>query len=382
MQTWVLLMVKGGRREFAHALPSRDTDRLMGMACKNVMAGLAVLVFTALISPMTARAQLAPSPDAPPPASTAKPEVDESEPVQTLKVRVSLVSLYFTARDRRGALLPDLKKENCNVLEDKKPQTLKNFNAQADQPLTMGILLDTSGSQQNVLRIEQQAGAQFLSRVLREKDEAFLISFDINSQLLTDYTNNPRVLRTAMDKAEINTGSGGYGGAIPQARPKGTVLYDAVYLASHDKLQGETGRKAMVLLTDGEDQGSDLTLAGAIEAAQKADAIVYVLLCADRGFYSGGGINIGYGGDSAMRKLTEATGGRVIDVGNNEKKLQDAFAQIEAELRTQYVASYTPTNPALDGSYRKIEIQCKQNPSDENLLKVQARKGYYAIPRD
>lgn len=351
----------------------------MGMTYKKLIAGLAVLVLTALISPMPVRAQLAPSPEAPPPASTAKPEVDDSEPVQTLKVRVSLVSLYFTARDHHGALLPDLKKENCSVLEDKKPQTVKNFNAQADQPLTIGILLDTSGSQRNVLGIEQQAGAQFLSRILREKDEAFLISFDINSNLLTDYTNNPRVLRTAMDKAEINTGSAGYGGAIPQTHTKGTVLYDAVYLASHEKLQGETGRKAMVLLTDGEDQGSDVTLNGAIEAAQKADAIVYVLLCADRGVYSGG---IGYTGDSAMRKLAESTGGRVISVGNNDKKLQDAFGQIEAELRTQYVANYTSTNPALDGTYRKIEIQCKQNPSDENLLKVQARKGYYAIPRD
>jgi VWFA-related protein len=347
---------------------------------KRLFAPLTALVVFGLLLPVAASAQLAPSPDAPPPASTAKPEVDESEPVQTLRVRVNLVSLYFTARDRHGALLPDLKKDNCNVLEDKKPQTVKNFNAQADQPLTMGILLDTSGSQRYVLGMEQQAGAQFLQRILREKDEAFLISFDINSNLLTDYTNNARALRTAMDKAEINTGSGGLGGAIPQGNPKGTVLYDAVYLASHDKLQAETGRKAMVLLTDGEDQGSDVTLNGAIEAAQKADAIVYVLLCADRGIYAGSGF--GYSGDSAMRKLAEATGGRVISVGNNEKKLQEAFAQIEAELRTQYVASYTPTNAALDGTYRKIEIQCKQNPSDENLLKVQARKGYYAIPRD
>jgi len=325
-------------------------------------------------------AQLAPSPDAPPPASTAKPDADELEPVETLHVKVNLVSLYFTARDHHGALLPDLKKDDCKVFEDKTPQTVKNFTAQADQPLTMGILLDTSGSQQNVLGIEQQAGAQFLQRVLREKDEAFLISFDINSSLLTDYTNNAHAIRTAMDKAQINTGSGGLGGAIPQGNPKGTVLYDAVYLAGHDKLQTETGRKAMILLTDGEDQGSDVTLNGAIEAAQKADAIVYVLLCADRGFY--GGTTFGYTGEGAMRKLAEATGGRVITVGNNEKKLQDAFAQIEAELRTQYVASYTSTNPKLDGSYRKIEIQCKQTPSDENLLKVQARKGYYALPRE
>src|ERR1700736_2784326 len=136
----------------------------MRMTYKLMLSGLSALILAGLLSLGSAHAQLAPSPDAPPPASTAKPEVDESEPVQTLRVRVNLVSLYFTARDHHGALIPDLKKDSCNVLEDKKPQTLKNFVAQPDQPLTLGILLDTSGSQRNVLGIEQQAGAQFLQR--------------------------------------------------------------------------------------------------------------------------------------------------------------------------------------------------------------------------
>ncbi|MEA2263204.1 MAG: hypothetical protein QOJ51_6029 [Acidobacteriaceae bacterium] len=318
--------------------------------------------------------QVAPSPDAPPQGPAGDPnQDDQQQPLETLKVNVNLVSLYFTVHDKHGALIPHLTKDDFNILEDKAPQKIKNFTAENDQPLTLGILLDTSGSQQNVLPLEQQAGSAFLARVLRSKDEAFLISFDVNLDLLADYTNNAHALARAMDKAEINVGTGGMGG-MPSGTPKGTLLYDAVYSATHEKLQQETGRKALIVLTDGEDQGSVQKIQGAIEAAQKANAIIYVLLCADRGFYGRGVYTMGYSGDAYMRKMAEETGGRVIDVGNNGKKMENAFAQIEEELRTQYVASYTPTNAKLDGSYRKIDIECKGDG-----LKAQARKGYYAI---
>jgi VWFA-related protein len=152
------------------------------------------------------------------------------------------------------------------------------------------------------------------------------------------------------------------------------VLYDAVYLASHDELSHEVGRKAMILLTDGEDEGSRLKIKDAIEAAQKADAICYVLLIADRGFYGmGGGF---YSGDSAMKKLTQETGGRMIEVGNKIEKLKRAFEQISEELRSQYNIGYTPTNTARDGSFRKVQIHSKQGD-----YKIQARAGYYAMPR-
>ncbi len=319
-------------------------------------------------------AQVAPSPDAPPQGPAGDPNGDDqSQPLETLKVNVNLVSLYFTVHDKHGMLIPHLTKDDFNILEDKTPQKIKNFAAENDQPLTLGILLDTSGSQQNVLPLEQEAGAAFLSHVLHSKDEAFLISFDVNTELLSDYTANARALARAMDKAQINVGTGGMGG-MPSGPPKGTVLYDAVYLATHEKLQQETGRKAIIILSDGEDQGSTEKLQDAIEAAQKANTIVYVLLVADRGFYGRGVYTMGYTGDAAMRKMAEETGGRVIDVGNNGKKMEGAFAQIEEELRTQYVASYTPTNAKLDGSYRKIEIDVKGDG-----LKVQSRKGYYAI---
>ncbi len=335
----------------------------------------------------TLHAQDAPSPDAAPqgPAGDPNPPED-SNPVSTLKVNVNLVSLFFDARDKHGVLVPNLTKNDCGVTEDKTPQTMKNFTRNTDQPLTLGILLDTSGSQQNVLPMEQQTGSNFLHRVLRSKDEAFLIAFDVDTNLLSDYTNNATELSRQMDKAQINVGGGGYGGPGVGQGPvnvpggaKGTVLYDAVYLASREKMNTETGRKAMILLTDGQDEGSNHKLSAAIEAAQKANVMVYVLLIADRPFY-GGGMNIGYTGDYAMRNLADATGGRVINVGNNGKKMEDAFAQLEDELRTQYIASYTPTNTKLDGTYRKVEVSCKVNGDN---LKVQARKGYYAIaPED
>jgi VWFA-related protein len=151
------------------------------------------------------------------------------------------------------------------------------------------------------------------------------------------------------------------------------LLYDAVYLASNEKLASEVGRKAMILLTDGEDQGSRSRIRDAIEAAQRADAMVYVLLIADRGFYGG----FGYSGDRDMKKLCQETGGRVIEVGNKQDKLKQAFDQLAAELRSQYSIGYTPTNNTRDGTYRKVEVKAKGGD-----YRVQARAGYYAPSRD
>src|SRR5277367_3368800 len=329
-----------------------------------------------------ALAQEAPSPDAAP-VSTAPDttQPDDALPATTLKVNVNLVSLYFSVRDKHNGLFSTLTKQDCSVLEDKAPQTIKNWAAEADQPLTLGILLDTSGSQQNVLPLEQETGSAFLKRILRSKDEAFLVSFDVDVDLLEDYTSNPNQLARAMNKAEINTAGGNGAGGVPgigqgpipvHGTPKGTLLYDAVVLASNEKMRTENERKAMILLTDGGDQGSRYKLADAIAAAQKANSIIYVLLIADRGFY--GGMSFGYNGPMEMKRLAEQTGGRMIDVGNNGPKMEAAFKQIEDELRTQYVASYTPTNAKLDGSYRKLDIECQGDG-----LKVQSRKGYYAV---
>jgi VWFA-related protein len=303
---------------------------------------------------------------------------DQDQSMETLKVRVNVVQLFFNVKDKKGALIPNLTKGDFELSEEGKPQTIKYFTAESNLPLTLGILIDSSGSQARVLEMEKQVGGAFLSDILRDKDEAFVIGFDVNVDLLQDFTNDVRRLKAALNKAKINTGGsstgipGLGGGPVPTSNPRGTLLYDAVYLAAHDELAHEVGRKAMILLTDGEDQGSQLRIRDAIEAAQKSDSICYVLLIADRGFYGG----FGYSGDSEMRKLANETGGRVIEVGNRMEKLKDAFDQIARELRSQYNIGYTPTNTVLDGSFRKIELHAKQG------YKIQTRSGYYAIAHE
>src|SRR5271170_5783021 len=264
-------------------------------------------------------AQEAPSPGGPPPASKAAAQPVDIGDVQTLKVNVNLVNVYFSVRDKNG-FITNLHKDDCSILENKEPQKIKNFTQEKNLPLTIGILLDTSGSQMNVLPLEQTAGAEFLKDVLTPKDEAFLISFDINVNLLADYTNSPREIKRSIDSAVINTGAG-TGSVTGNGTARGTLLYDAVYLAANEKLRQEAGRKIIVMLTDGGDQGSQENLKTATEAAQKANAIVYVILIADRGFYGGGfGINLADTGARDMERLASETGGRVINVGNNGKK--------------------------------------------------------------
>jgi VWFA-related protein len=345
---------------------------------------LPLLVFLAAV-PLT-WGQSAPSPDAPPTSTVPADTPETANPRETLHVTSNLVSEYFTVRDKKNALIPYLTKNDCTAWEDKQQQKLTSFVAEANQPLTLGILVDTSGSQQYVLPLEQQSATSFLKRVLRSKDEAFVVSFDVGVNLEQDFTNNTRDLERAINKVQINTAGGGGASGVPgigqgpvpvHGTPKGTVLYDAVYSVSNDKMRTETGRKALILLTDGEDEGSDTKPKAAIAAAENANAIIYVILIADRGQYFGYGM--GYTGDMQMKSLTEATGGRVINVGNNGKKLEDAFDQIEEELRTQYVLQYTPTNKNMDGRFRQVDVFCKdQTPPNENL-KVQARKGYFAI---
>jgi VWFA-related protein len=264
--------------------------------------------------------------------------------------------------------VPGLTRDEFQVFEDGKPQTIKYFSAESNQPLTLGILVDSSGSMQNMLPEEKIVGGDFLRQVITDKDLAFIISFDISVDLLQDLTSDVHLLRQGLERARINVGGGSSGipgigqGPIPVSRPKGTLLYDGVYLAADEVLSKQVGRKAMVVLTDGVDQGSRLRLKEAIEAAQKADAICYVLLISDPHF----------GSDSHdMSQMTEQTGGRLITV-NKPDKLSKAFKEISDELRSQYNIGYTPTNDKHDGSFRKVEVKSKQG------YKIQARKGYYA----
>ncbi|HTA24222.1 MAG TPA: VWA domain-containing protein [Terriglobales bacterium] len=302
------------------------------------------------------------------------PAQDSDQSSETLKVNVNVVQLFFNVKDKKGGLIPNLTKDQFQISEDGKPQTIKYFAAESNLPLTLGILFDTSPSQARVLDMEKLVGGQFLDEILRDKDLAFVMGFDADVDLLQDFTNSTRLLKKAMNNARIGGGggaSGPGGGPVPTlSHGCCTMLYDAVYLAGHDQLAQQVGRKAMILLTDGEDEGSKVKIQDAIEAAQKSDAICYVLLIADRGGMWGG-----FGGGE-MNKLSKETGGRVIEVGNKFDKLKEAFDQIAHELRSQYNLGYTPTNPKLDGTFRKIEIRT----SDKDY-KIQSRAGYYAVPR-
>lgn len=314
------------------------------------------------------------------PSAQAQGQQDR-EPLETFKVDVNIVNVFFNAKTKKGLLVPSLTKDDFEIFEDGKPQTIKYYSAESNQPLTLGMLIDTSGSQAAVLQMEQEVGAQFLRQVLREKDLAFLMSFDVNVELLQDYTNAGEDLRAGLRRTRINTGGGHSGipgmggGPIPTGNPRGTLLHDAIFLAADEKLKSEVGRKAMIVLTDGMDQGSRMSLRDAIEASHRSDAMVYVLLIADEDIYARA--SMGYTGDGDMKKLAEETGGRLIRVGSDEKKLREAFEQISNELRSQYSIGYTPTNQKKDGAFRKVELKAKNDD-----IKVQVRKGYFAPKAD
>ena len=219
-----------------------------------------------------------------------------------------------------------------------------------------------------MLSTEKVVAADFFRQVITEHDLAFVISFDISVDLLQDLTSDTHLLRAGLEKARINVGGGSGGipglgqGPVPISHPKGTLLFDGVYLAADEVLSRQVGRKAMVILTDGVDEGSRLKLKDAIEAAQKADTICYILVISDPQY----GSNMG-----DMHQLAEQTGGRAIAV-NRPDKIGDAFAQIASELRSEYSLGYSPENSNHDGTFRKLEVKSKSG------YKIQARKGYYA----
>jgi VWFA-related protein len=303
---------------------------------------------------------------------------DASKDSTTLKVEVNLVNILFNVRDKKGGLVGNLNKDDFKVFEDGKEQAVKYFNRETDLPLTIGLLIDVSASQMNLIEIEKNAAYQFFGSVLRKQVLAFLISFGEDSELLQDYTNSPKLLRAGLEDLHVSSGVGGFGpGPVPTiSQPRGTVLYDAVYVASADQLKGQVGRKVLVLITDGEDEGSKYKISQAIEAAQKADAIIYGFWYVDRRFYMSRGMVFGGSSDSALRQMSEDTGGHVFHI-DNRLTLQDAFNQLQDEMRSQYAIGYTPNNPSKDGTFRKLEIK-----TGNKDWKVQARKGYYAIKTD
>jgi VWFA-related protein len=308
------------------------------------------------------------------PSQQTKPNLDD---LPTIKVDVDVVNVLASVRDKKNGLVPNLEQKDFTILEDGKPQPIKYFTRETDLPLTIGLLIDVSGSQRNLIQIERDAASQFFSQVLRKKDEAFLLAFGEEAELLQDYTNSAKLLTSAMRDLRVSSGVGGLGpGPVPTAGgPRGTVLYDAVYLAASEKLRTEVGRKVIVVITDGVDEGSRLPIKEAVMAAQKADAVIYSIEYEDPAFYGRGwGISLGGGaGAGALHQMSDETGGHVYRVGGRNT-LDVVFKELQDEMRSQYSIGYTPLNDNKDGSYRKLDIKLSNKD-----LKAQARKGYYAV---
>lgn len=303
------------------------------------------------------------------PEQTVHAEQDQQtqQPPQSqkpLKVQTTLVTIYATARDSHHALVPNLKQEDFRISEDGVEQKLAYFSKEVNLPITLGLLVDTSGSETDTLSVEQEAATRFLHEVLRPKDLAMVITFDQDVDLLADFTDDLGILERAIQRARINVphSAGISPGPVP-VPVVGTAFYDAVYLACHAQLSDQAGRKAVVILTDAYDEGSKLKAEDAIAAAQRADAVIHIILIVAPGFPSGSGV---------AKKMTEETGGRVLNA-HNGNQLEKAFREISDELRSQYVLGYYPTNMARDGTFRKIKVEVKQSDT-----KVLARRGYYA----
>jgi len=315
---------------------------------------------------------------------------------------VKVVNVLATVRDKKGQLVRDLTKDDFSIDEDTRPQVIRYFSKETDLPLTLGLLVDTSMSQRNVLGQERDASYKFFDQVLRpDKDKAFVIHFDHDVELLKDLTSSKKELQSALSELETpqlerrdqggggggypGGGGGGGGGRGGGHRGGGTLLYDAVLLGSNEIMSKQQGRKAVILLTDGVDRGSKTPLTGAIESAQRADTLVYSILFADKEGFGGGGFGgPGMGrrgggrrypqqqrpdGKKILEQISKETGGGFFEV-SKKQPVDQIFDHIQEELRNEYSLGYTPDKS--EAGYHKITVTVK-----EKGLVVQARDGYY-----
>lgn len=343
----------------------------------------------------------------------------------TFSTDVKVVNVFATIRDKDGHIVTNLAKDDFTLLEDGRPQTIRYFARQSDIPLTLGLLVDTSMSERRMLPTERQASYAFLEQVLRpEKDKAFLIHFDHDVELLQDLTSSRQRLEKALNLLETpgfggarndpNSGGGnGNGGGWPGGggggrgtrggghRGGGTAFYDAIYLASDDVMKTQSGRKALIMLTDGEDNASKVSLEESISAASRAETMAYAMRIADdeqtsfhRGFggpgmgrRGGGGWSGGGGGwpggggrnrgmerpdgKKILKQIARETGGGYFEV-SGKKSVGDIYAAIEEELRNQYSIGYVSDNSTGDSNFRRIDLTVNKKG-----LVVQAREGYY-----
>jgi VWFA-related protein len=356
------------------------------------------------------------------------PSMWAQDAAATIAVDVKVVTLPVTVRDKHGKIIRDLTKDDFTLQEDGRPQTIRYFSQESNLPLTLGLLVDTSRSQTNVLDAERNASRSFLDQMLvQAKDKAFLIHFDREVELLQDLTSSREKLQAALEllktpsdrerskdpndsDSRSGSGSGSHHGG-------GTQLYDAVYLASNELMKKQQGRKALIILSDGVDRGSKTYLESAIESAQRADTVVYSIYFADshhedrnEGQRRGGGMGRGGGGwpgggggwpgggggypggggrggprggqrhpeeprtdgKKILERISKETGGRFFEVSKKES-VGEIYSSIVEELRTQYSMGYTPDKDSAASGYHHVQLAVKRKD-----LTVQTREGYYA----
>lgn len=280
------------------------------------------------------------------------------EPQTSIKIDVKVVNVLCTVRDSRGALVIELRKDDFEVRENGRPQEIRYFARDTDLPLTVALLVDVSGSVQKFVQEEKEAAGQFFDAVLRPTDHALLLGFSSTMILWQDFTTTPSQLRQALKgmKSVPFKGLPPDGYAMPS-----TLLYDAVYQTANSKLKLVPGRKAMVIISDGLDNGSRKHLDEVVQAVQATDTIVYGI-CYESGF----------SGCDYLKSIADPTGGRMFRAGKNVP-LAAIFQSIEEELRSQYALGYVPQNREHDGAFRKLQVKVRGKG-----LRVRARKGYYA----
>ena len=321
---------------------------------------------------------------APTPTPTPVPrEPVPQESDDVVRVETSLTNIFFTAADKHKRFVGHLKQDDIRILEDGRPQEIFTFQQSVDLPLSTAILIDTSRSEERTLPDEKAAARAFLEAVMRPgRDEASIISFTGDVTLEQGFTGNLERLRRAIDRVEFVPPSGYIGGGVVvggtppisgqnQVLAGSTAIWDAVWATSNEVLSdaAEESRRAIILLTDGEDTISQVKMQDAIERAQKADALIYTIGIGDSYNF---GVNEG-----ALRKISEQTGGRAY-FPHSERELREAFAQIQRDLREQYLIAYSPSNKAHDGTYRRIQIELINPELRKQNLKLTYRAGYFA----
>jgi len=282
----------------------------------------------------------------------------------TFSAEVKVVNVFATVEDKSGRIVTDLNKDDFTILEEGKPQTIRYFSRESDLPLTIGLLIDTSLSQTRVLNEERAASYRFLDQVLREqKDRAAVVQFDVSIDIRQALTSSHKDLQDVLSLVDSQTKE-----QIQEGT--GTLLYDAVRAASIQIMRRVEGRKAFVVLTDGVDVGSTITLTDAIESAQRANTLVYCILFSDESYY--GGFSLGSSGKSVLQRLARETGGGYFEVSKT-RSIEQIYQVIEQQLRSEYSLGFVSDQPVLHSGFRKLQLKTKQ----KSLL-VQATNRYYA----